>query len=138
MTGLRALLWLALAFAAGALVTAGIGGATGVFDRGPTDKDVAEAEERGADDARSLIDVRMAPRGDEAEEAGYQRGRESNEWLSLDRLPNPDGWFAGVMAGRSERERTMAEAFAAGYEDGELQGRDEAVGALRQTENDEN
>lgn len=138
MTGLRALLWLALAFAAGALVTAGIGGATGVFDRGPSEEDVAEAEQRGVDDARSLIDVRMAPRGDEEEERGYQRGRESNEWLSLDRLPNPDGWFAGVMAGRAERERVMEEAFAAGYADGELQGRDEAVGALRESDEDEN
>ena len=138
MTGFRALLWLVLAFAAAALVTAGIGGATGVFDRGPSEEAVTEAEERGAEDARSLIDVRMAPRGDEEEEAGYQRGRESNEWLSLDRLPNPDGWFAGVMAGRAERERAIEEAHAAGYADGELQGRDEAVGALRDADDGEN
>ena len=138
MTGLRAALWLVLAFAAGALITAGIGGASGVFDRGPSEADVTQAEERGAEDARSLIDVRMAPRGDEAERAGYQRGRESNEWLSLDRLPNPDGWFAGVMAGRAERERAVEEAYSAGYADGELQGRDEAVGALRETGDEEN
>ncbi len=132
MIELRALLLLVISFAAGALATAAIGGATGVFDRGPTEADVQAAEERGAEEARALLDVRMAPRGEEEERRGYNRGREANEWLSLERLPNPDGWFAGVMAGRAERELETQEAYAQGYADGELQGRDEAVGALRQ------
>ena len=54
MTGLRALLWLALAFAAGALITAGIGGATGVFDRGPSEARMWQRPRNAAaDDARS-------------------------------------------------------------------------------------
>lgn len=137
MTRPRELLLLALALVIGGLLAAGIGGGTGIFDRGPTEEDVLAAEEQGANEARSLLDVRMAPRGDDEELAGYNRGREANEWLSLDRLPNPDGWFAGVMAGRAEIARQVEEAYAQGYADGELQGRDEAVGALRDQNQDE-
>lgn len=132
MIGLRSAVLLLLVFAVGAIITAGIGGATGVFDRGPTEADVRAAEERGAEESRSLLDVRMAPLGDEEELKGYERGREANEWLSLERLPNPDGWFAGVMAGRAEIERAMDEAYAQGYSEGETQGRDEALAASRE------
>ena len=63
--------------------------------------------------------------------AGYQRGREAAEWLSLDRLPNPDSWFAGVAAGRVELGKRAAEAFRNGLEVGQRQGRDEALGFVR-------
>ena len=39
-------------FAGGVLLTAAVGGALGVFDRGPTLLDVSDARERGREEAR--------------------------------------------------------------------------------------
>ncbi len=125
---------LVLSFAGGVLLTAALGGALGVFDRGPTELDVADARERGREEATAEIGVGKEAAAQAQAEQGYERGRESSEWLSLDRLPNPDGWFAGVIAGRSELGRRAQEAFQTGFADGEQQGLDEALGALRISE----
>ena len=128
----RRLLLLLTAFTLGALLAAALGGAAGVFDRGPSRQDVIDAREQGAAQAQASIAVRMQAQAQDREAEGYQRGRESSEWLSLDRLPNPDGWFHGVMQGREFRRQTAAEAYLDGFAEGELQGRDEAVGARRE------
>ena len=125
---------LVLSFAGGVLLTAAVGGALGVFDRGPTELDVSDARERGREEATVEVGVGKEAAADEEAEAGYERGRESAEWLSLDRLPNPDGWFAGVMAGRVKLQERADEAFQAGFAEGERQGRDEALGALRSSD----
>ncbi|MYG91187.1 MAG: hypothetical protein F4188_07105 [Chloroflexi bacterium] len=49
-------------------------------------------------------------------------------------MPNPDGWFAGVEAGRQRLRQISAEAFEAGLEDGERLGREEALMFLRTQE----
>lgn len=133
----RFALALVVSFAGGVLLTAGIGGALGVFDRGPTDQDVSDARQRGREEATAEVDARKIGTLEEQNETGFERGREASEWLSLDRLPNPDGWFAGVMAGRKELDELAAEAFLTGYEMGQRQGRDEALGFLRQASEDE-
>lgn len=127
-------LTLVLSLAGGVLLTAGLGGAFGVFDRGPSELDVSNARERGRAEATAEIDSKMEAAATEQEELGYQRGTEAAEWLSLDRLPNPDSWFAGVQAGRVRLEELAEIAYEAGLEDGERQGRDEALGALRLSE----
>ena len=125
---------LVLSFAGGVLLTAAVSGALGVFDRGPTELDVSDARERGREEATAEVGVGKEAAADEQAEAGYQRGRESAEGLSLDRLPNPDGWFAGVMAGRVKLQERADEAFQSGFAEGERQGRDEALGALRSSD----
>ena len=125
---------LVLSFAGGVLLTAAAGGALGVFDRGPTEQDISDARERGRDEATAEVAVGKEDAADEEAAKGYERGRESSEWLSLDRLPNPDSWFAGVAAGRIELENRSEEAFRIGFADGERQGTDEALGALRLSE----
>ena len=125
---------LVLSFAGGVLLTAAVGGALGVFDRGPTELDVSDARERGREEATAEVGVGKETAADEQAEAGYQRGRESADGLSLDRLPNPDGWFAGVMAGRVKLQERADEAFQSGFAEGERQGRDEALGALRSSD----
>lgn len=127
----RFALALVLSFAGGILLTAGIGGALGVFDRGPTELDVSDARERGRDEATAEVDLGKEAAASEEEEKGFDRGREAAEWLSLDRLPNPDGWFAGVEAGRKQLEETAERAFQAGLEDGGRMGRDEALRFIR-------
>jgi len=127
----RFALTLVLSFAGGVLLTAGIGGALGVFDRGPTEVDVSDARERGWSEAQAEVGLGKDEAAAEREEEGFQRGREAAEWLSLDRLPNPDGWFAGVEAGRKQREAVAQEAFQAGIEDGERMGREEALLMIR-------
>lgn len=127
----RFALALVVSFAGGVLLMSGIGGALGVFDRGPSDRDVSDARQRGYDEATAEVETRKTGTLEERNEAGYQRGREASEWLSLDRLPNPDGWFAGVMAGRKQLDELADEAFLGGYELGQRQGRDEALGFLR-------
>lgn len=127
----RFTLALVLSFAGGVLLTAAIGGALGVFDRGPTEQDVSDARQRGREEATAEVESRKVGTLDEQNEIGFQRGREASEWLSLDRLPNPDGWFAGVAAGRKQLDELADEAFLAGYEMGQQQGRDEALGFLR-------
>ena len=121
-------------FRRGVLLTAAVGGALGVFDRGPTELDVSDARERGREEATAEVGVGKEAAADEQAEAGYQRGRESADGLSLDRLPNPDGWFAGVMAGRVKLQERADEAFQSGFAEGERQGRDEALGALRSSD----
>jgi len=123
----RFALALVLSFAGGILLTAGLGGALGVFDRGPTELDVSDARERGRDEAMAEVELGKDEAAAEVEEEGFQRGREAREWLSLDRLPNPDGWFAGVEAGRKQLEGLAEEAFQAGLEDGDRMGREEAL-----------
>ena len=125
---------LVLSFAGGVLLTAAVGGALGVFDRGPTELDVSDARERGREEATAEVGMGKEAAADEQAEAGYQRGRESADGLSLDRLPNPDGWFAGVMAGRVKLQERADEAFQSGFAEGERQGRDEALGALRSSD----
>ncbi len=127
----RIALTLVVSFAGGVLLTAGIGGALGAFDRGPTEQDVAAARQRGIDEGEFEVNARMAEREDEQRLDGYQSGREAAEWLLLDRLPNPDSWFAGVMAGRREAEAREATAWQAGLADGQRQGIDEALGVVR-------
>ena len=122
---------LVLSFAGGILLMAGVGGATGIFDRGPIDLDVSDARQRGFQEATAEVDARMDGAIEERSESGYKRGREAAEWLSLDRLPNPDGWFAGIQAGRKRLEELGESAFQEGYELGQLQGRDEALGFVR-------
>ena len=133
----RFALALVLSFAGGVLLTAGLGGALGVFDRGPTDLDVSDARERGFAEGTAEIDIGKAEAAQEQEEQGFERGREASEWLSLDRLPNPDGWFTGVQAGRKRIEELAEQAFQDGYELGQRQGRDEALGFVR-TDDDAN
>ena len=130
----RFALALVLSFAGGVLLMAGVGGASGIFDRGPTDLDVGAARQRGISEATAEIDARMDGALEERSEAGYRRGREAAEWLSLDRLPNPDGWFAGIAAGRKRLEALGEQSFQDGYELGQQQGRDEALGFVRETE----
>lgn len=130
----RFTLALVLSFAGGVLLTAGLGGSLGVFDRGPTELNVAEARERGREEATAEVSVGKEAAAAEQTELGYERGREAAEWLSLDRLPNPDSWFAGVVAGRMKLEERAEEAFQAGVADGERQGRDEALGATRMSD----
>ncbi|MDE2967102.1 MAG: hypothetical protein OXS30_06405 [Chloroflexota bacterium] len=130
----RFTLSLVLSFAGGVLLMAGVGGGLRIFDRGPTDIDVSEARERGVEEATAEVDARMQAVAEERGEAGYQRGREAVEWLSLDRLPNPDSWFAGVVAGRKQLEQLAEEAFRSGFESGQRQGRDEALGFVRTTD----
>ncbi len=129
----RFALTLVLSFAGGILLTAGVGGALGVFDRGPTELDVSDARERGRTEAEAEVGLGKEDAAAEREEEGFQRGREAAEWLSLDRLPNPDGWFAGVEAGRKHIENLAQEAFQAGLEDGARVGREEALLTIRTT-----
>ena len=130
----RFTLTLVLSFAGGVLLTAGIGGGLGAFDRGPSELDVSEARERGRDEGTAQVDQGKEAAADEQQRLGFERGREASEWLSLDRLPNPDGWFAGVEAGRQRLRQISAEAFEAGLEDGERLGREEALMFLRTQE----
>ena len=127
----RFTLTLVLSFAGGILLTAGIGGGLGVFDRGPTEVDVVEARERGWVEAQAEVDLGKQEAASEREALGFERGREASEWLSLDRLPNPDGWFAGVEAGRKELEDSAERAYQAGLEDGGRMGREEALRFIR-------
>lgn len=120
-------LTLVVSFAGGILLTAGIGGALGVFDRGPSELDVRDARERGRAEATAEVDIGKEEIAQERESQGFERGQEAREWLSLDRLPNPDGWIAGVDAGRKHLEDMAEEAFQAGLEDGERLGREEAL-----------
>ena len=122
---------LVVSFAGGVLLMAGLGGGLGFFDRGPSEIDVSDARQRGVEEATAEVDARMEREVDERREAGYRRGREASEWLSLDRLPNPDSWFAGVLAGRRQLEALAGEAFRSGFELGQMQGRDEALGFVR-------
>ena len=127
----RFTLTLVLSFAGGILLTAGIGGALGVFDRGPTELDVSDARARGFDEATAEIDLGKEEAAIEREAQGFERGREASEWLSLDRLPNPDGLFAGVEAGRKRLGELAQEAFEAGLADGDRIGREEALLTIR-------
>lgn len=127
----RFTLALVLSFAAGVLLTAGVGGALGLFDRGPTELDVKDARERGRVEARAEVDLGKEEAASRREELGFDRGREASEWLSLDRLPNPDGWFAGVEAGRRELEQAAEQAYQAGLEDGDRMGREEGLLMMR-------
>ena len=122
-----------MSFAGGILLTAGVGGALGVFDRGPSELDVQEARMRGRETATLEVDDRMAAAEQAEAEAGFQRGREASEWLMLDRLPNPDSWFMGVMAGRRDAEAPLRgeQARQQGYEDGVRDGIDHGVGFVR-------
>ncbi|MDE2746923.1 MAG: hypothetical protein OXI41_13185 [Chloroflexota bacterium] len=123
-----------MSFAGGVLLMAGLGGALGTFDRGPTDIDVRDARQRGLADGQAEVDVGKEAAAEEQERLGFERGREATEWLSLDRLPNPDGWFAGVAAGRKRLNEMAIEAFQAGVEDGERLGREEGLMFLREQE----
>ncbi len=127
----RFALTLVLSFAGGVLLMAGLGGATGIFDRGPTELDVAESRTRGREAAGEEVDRGKEEALVSEREQGYQRGREAAEWLFLDRVPNPDSWFAGVLAGRARLLELAEEAFQAGVADGERAGRDEALGERR-------
>ena len=135
----RFALALVVPFAGGLLLTAGVGGALGVFDRGPTLADVESARERGRSEAAEQVDILMAGEEQATAESGYQRGREASEFPYLDRVPNPDSWFMGVMAGREAAEARAAatrfgsaqEAWEAGFADGHDQGIDEALGVVR-------
>ena len=126
---------LVLSFAGGVLLTAAVGGALGVFDRGPTELDVSDARERGREEATAEVGVgKEAAAAEQAESGLSARPENPQKWLSLDRLPNPDGWFAGVMAGRVKLQERADEAFQSGFAAGERQGRDEALGALRSSD----
>ncbi len=127
----RFALTLVLSFAGGILLTAAIGGALGIFDRGPSELDVSDARERGWAEAEAEVGLGKDEAAAAREEEGFQRGREAAEWLSLDRLPNPDGWFAGVEAGRKQLAAVAQEAFEAGIEEGERMGREEALLMIR-------
>ena len=122
-----------MSFAGGVLLTAGAGGALGVFDRGPSERDVADARDRGRVTASLEVDARMAGAEQAEAQAGFQRGREASEWLMLDRLPNPDSWFMGVMAGRRDaaRPQDSPQDWRQGYEDGLRHGIDHGVGFVR-------
>lgn len=132
----RFALVLFLSFAAGGVLMAALGGATGVFDRGPTEQDVSQAAARGRDDAEIEKDRGKDTELAERRQRGYERGREAAEWLFLDRMPNPDSWFAGVIAGRARLLEMAEEAYHAGVADGERAGIDEALGAQRVSRND--
>ncbi len=125
----RFALILVLCFAAGGLLTAGLGGVSGIFDRGPSELDVSDAEVQGREEAGTEVE-----RGKETELArqrqlGYDRGREGAEWVFIDRMPNPDSWFAGVIAGRTRLQEMADQAYQSGFSDGERAGRDEALAA---------
>lgn len=127
----RFTLTLVLSFAGGILLMAGLGGATGIFDRGPSDQDVSESRARGREAAGEEVDRGKDVELAEQRQRGYDRGREAAEWLFLDRMPNPDSWFAGVIAGRARLLELAEDAYEAGISDGEIVGRDEALGAHR-------
>ena len=124
-------LTLVLSFAGGVLLTAGLGGGLGLFDRGPSEVDVSDARERGYREGEAEVAVGKEAAAAEQERLGFERGREASEWLSLDRLPNPDGWVTGVAAGRGRLQEIADEAFQAGLEDGERLGREEALLFIR-------
>ncbi len=127
----RIALALVVSFAGGLLLTAGLGGALGAFDRGPTELDLSDAQSRARADAAAAAEVRWIDLAEAESQAGYARGREAAEWIWFDRLPNPDSWFAGVAAGRAKLEQLAEAAFVEGLAEGEVQGRDEALGAVR-------
>lgn len=133
---IRFTLALFLSFVAGGLLIAALGGATGAFDRGPTELDVSQAAARGRDDAGAEADRGKDAQLAEQRQRGYERGREAAEWLFLDRMPNPDSWFAGVIAGRTKLLEMAEEAYHAGVADGERAGRDEALGTTRMNRGD--
>jgi len=132
----RFALTLVLSFAGGVLLMAGLGGATGIFDRGPSDLDVIEADARGYEQAIAEAEIGMPQQVAEQRLRGYNRGRESAEWIFLDRMPNPDSWFAGVHSGRTRLLELAEEAYQEGLQDGEREGRDEALGAQRRNRGD--
>ncbi|MCY3567976.1 MAG: hypothetical protein OXH38_05075 [Chloroflexi bacterium] len=123
----RFALTLVLSFAGGVLLTAGLGGATGIFDRGPSDLDVREADVRGYEQAIAEAEIGKAQQVAEERRRGHLRGRESAEWIFLDRMPNPDSWFAGVHSGRTRLIELAEEAYQEGLQDGEREGRNEAL-----------
>lgn len=132
----RVALALVVSFAGGVLLTVGAGGALGVFDQGPTEHDVADARARGQETASVEVDARMAGAEQAEAEAGFQRGREASEWLMLDRMPDPDSWFTGVMAGRRDaaqaaQDSDASDAWRQGYDDGVTDGIDHGVGFQR-------
>ncbi|MXX81335.1 MAG: hypothetical protein F4Y69_09940 [Chloroflexi bacterium] len=133
----RFALTLVLPFAGGVLLMAGLGGATGIFDRGPSDLDVHEADARGYEQAIAEAEIGMPQQIAEQRQRGYNRGRESAEWIFLDRMPNPDSWFAGVQSGRTRLIELAEEAYQQGLQDGEREGRNEALGARRLNSGDE-
>ena len=124
----RPALTLVLWFAGGVLLTVAIGGASGVFDRGPTEQDVRDARERGVTAATEQVKLSREAEVQAVAERGYIRGQESLEWMTFDRLPNPDSFFAGLAAGQAELERLAEDAFERGRAEGQAQGRDEALG----------
>lgn len=130
----RFTLELALLFAAGGLLMAAVGGATSIFDWGPSEMDVSEARQRGREEATSEIDLGKQEEAETQRQLGFERGLETAEWLSLDLLPNPDSWFAGVLAGRARLEDLAEQAYQSGREQGEIRGRNEAVAAIRREE----
>lgn len=132
----RFALTLVLSFAGGVLLMAGLGGATGIFDRGPSDLDVIEADTRGYEQAIAEAEIGMPQQITEQRRRGYNRGRESAEWIFLDRMPNPDSWFAGVHSGRTRLLELAEEAYQEGLRDGEREGRDEALGSQRRNRGD--
>lgn len=127
---------LVLSFAGGVLLTAGLGGALDIFDRGPTELEVSEARERGLAEGAAEVGFGKEEAAREQERLGFERGREASEWLSLDRLPNPDGWFTGVQEGRKRLVAISNEAFQAGVADGSRLGREEALMFVRDGEGD--
>ncbi len=133
----RLALELALLFTAGGLLMAALGGATSIFDRGPSELDVSEARQRGREEATSEIDLGKQADAETQRQLGFERGLETAEWLSLDLLPNPDSWFAGVLAGRARLEELAEQAYQSGLAQGESRGRTEAAASMRRDESAE-
>lgn len=113
-----AVLRMLAAFAAGFAVALAAGAGAGVFDRGPTEADVAAAREAGRGEGAAAVEVRLAGERERRVQRAYEGGIALAEWVllpGLDQLPNPRGWFRGVDEGRAAVAAAAAAAREQGY-----------------------
>ena len=113
------------AFAIGFAAALAIGAGAGLFERGPTEADVAAAREAGRAEGASAVEVRLAGERERRVQSAYEGGIALAEWLllpGLDQLPNPRDWFRGVDDGRAAVGAAAEAARAEGYRLGSAHG----------------
>lgn len=113
------------AFAAGFAAALAIGAGAGLFERGPTEADVAAAREAGRGEGASAVEVRLAGERERRVQRAYEDGIALAEWVllpGLNQMPNPRDWFRGVDEGRAAVEASAAAARAEGYRLGSAHG----------------